>query len=56
MLIAITPWTRTRLGLILDLVLGGCMVVAGTYAAYRSRTAPRVGQVRAEPVLEERSI
>lgn len=36
LLIAVTPWTRTRLGLVLDLVLGGFLVVSGVYVAWRS--------------------
>jgi len=40
MLIAITPWTRTRLGLVLDSVLGGLLVVSGVYVAWQSGRSP----------------
>jgi len=40
MLIAITPWTRTRLGLVLDFVLGGLLVVSGVYVAWQSGRSP----------------
>ena len=36
LLIAVTPWTRTRLGLVLDSVLGGFLIVTGAYVAWRS--------------------
>jgi SSS family solute:Na+ symporter len=36
LLIAITPWTRTRLGLVLDSVFGGFLVVSGVYMVWRS--------------------
>ncbi|HPD28609.1 MAG TPA: sodium/solute symporter [Phycisphaerae bacterium] len=41
LLIAITPWTRTRLGLVLDSVLGGFLVVSGVYVAWRSGRGSR---------------
>jgi SSS family transporter len=40
MLIAITPWTRTRLGLVLDSVFGGLLVVSGVYVAWQSGRSP----------------
>lgn len=41
MLLVITPWTRTRLGLVLDLVFGGLLVVAGALAVRFCPAPPR---------------
>ncbi|MEP0844957.1 MAG: sodium transporter [Phycisphaerae bacterium] len=45
MLVGITPWTRTSLGLILDLVLGGVLILGGGLMARLSPAPPRPEEI-----------